>query len=71
MAFGKTFRMWTELTLTPTAGVLLLLVMIFAGRAFRQNWKAQRPGWERRAWLLGLPATLAFFALAFIPLRMS
>lgn len=55
--------------LTPLAGILLLLVMIFAGRAFRENWKAQAEGWVLRAWLYGVPAALAFLALAFIPLH--
>lgn len=61
--------MIADLTLTPLSGVLLMLAMIFSGRAFRQNWKAQEDGWVRRAWLYGVPAALAFFALAFIPLE--
>lgn len=54
--------------LSPAMGVVLLLVMIFAGRAFRNNWKRQDEGWQMRAWLYGLPAALSFAALAFIPL---
>ncbi|MCB1354384.1 MAG: hypothetical protein KDK03_16765 [Rhodobacteraceae bacterium] len=61
--------MSSGLVLTPLAGVLLLLVMIFSGRAFRENWKAQAEGWVLRAWLYGVPAALAFLALAFIPLH--
>ncbi len=61
--------MLTNLTLSPTAGILLLLAMIFAGRAFRLNWKAQAPGWVLRAWLFGVPAALAFFTLALVPLK--
>jgi hypothetical protein len=57
-----------NLTLSPLAGITLLLVMIFAGRAFRINWRAQAPGWRRRAWLYGIPSVLSFFALALIPL---
>ncbi|SLN43314.1 hypothetical protein PSA7680_02170 [Pseudoruegeria aquimaris] len=57
-----------NLALTPLTGILLLLVMIFAGRAFRENWKAQEEGWQKRAWLYGLPAAFCFFALALIPL---
>ncbi|MEP3299269.1 MAG: hypothetical protein ABJO27_22800 [Pseudoruegeria sp.] len=55
-----------DITLTPATGIALLLIMIFAGRAFRENWKAQAPGWQRRAWGFGLPAALSFFALAFL-----
>jgi hypothetical protein len=58
-----------DLGLTPLTGILLLLVMIFSGRAFRQNWKTQGEGWVGRAWLYGLAAALAFFALALIPLH--
>lgn len=61
--------MLDDLTLSPAAGVILLLVMIFTGRAFRQNWKAQAPGWKKRAWIYGVPAALCFMALAFIPLE--
>ncbi len=57
-----------QLTLSPAAAITLLLVMIFAGRAFRLNWKNQRHGWIPRAWMFGLPAAAAFFALALIPL---
>ncbi len=56
------------MTLSPAMGVILLLVMIFSGRAFRNNWKRQEPGWKKRSWLYGIPAGLSFAALAFIPL---
>lgn len=62
--------MLSSLTLSPAAGIILLLVMVFAGRQFRENWKAQAPGWQKRAWLYGVPAALCFAALAFIPLEM-
>jgi hypothetical protein len=61
----------TDITLTPLAGIVLLLVMLFGGRAFRENWRAQKPGWRRRAWLYGLPSALSFLALALIPLRLG
>ena len=65
----RLFNMFDGLSLTSASAIALLLVMIFAGRAFRENWKAQAQGWTSRAWLYGLPATLAFFALALIPLN--
>jgi hypothetical protein len=58
-----------DLTLTPLAGLALLLLMLFCGRAFRENWKAQLPGWRGRAWLYGLPSLASFLALALIPLE--
>ena len=57
------------MTLTPFSGLLLLLVMILSGRAFRENWKAQKSGWVLRAWLYGAPAALAFAALALLPME--
>jgi len=61
----------TDLFFTPLTGTLLLLVMLFCGRQFRENWKGQAPGWEARAWVYGVPAALCFFALALIPLQVS
>ncbi|MBE3637873.1 hypothetical protein [Mangrovicoccus algicola] len=55
------------MTLTPLWATGLLLVMVFCGRQFRENWKAQESGWVRRAWSWGLPAAAAFAVLAFAP----
>ena len=56
------------LSLSPAAGLVLLVVMVLAGRQFRETWKAQAPGWQARAWAYGVTAALCFAALAFIPL---
>lgn len=61
--------MFTDLTLTPVTGTLLLLVLVFCGRGFRQNWKAQEEGWVRRGWLYAIPVLISFTALAFLPLE--
>jgi len=58
-----------EWTLTPTAGVILLVVKAATGQAFRSNWKLQKPGWVWRAWAFALPALVSFLLLAFVPLR--
>lgn len=55
-------------SLSPIAGIVLLLVMLFCGRAFRENWKAQAEGWQKKAWLYGCLAFLAFLPIAFLPL---
>lgn len=60
-----------DLHLTPVTGTVLLLVMLFCGRQFRDNWKRQAEGWQGRAWIYGVPVTLSFLALALIPLRMG
>jgi hypothetical protein len=65
----KRFHVFETITLTPMSGILFLLVMIFTGRAFRENWKAQAEGWSMRAWLYGVPATLSFLILALVPLH--
>jgi hypothetical protein len=65
----KRFHVFGTITLTPMSGILFLLVMIFTGRAFRENWKAQAEGWPLRAWLYGVPATLSFMILALVPLH--
>ncbi|WP_108259350.1 hypothetical protein [Mangrovicoccus ximenensis] len=57
------------MTLTPLWATGLLLVMVFCGRQFRENWKAQREGWVLRAWSYGLPAAASFALLAFLPLE--
>lgn len=59
------------MVLTPLPAVILFVVMVLCGRQFRENWKAQSAGWQRRAWFYAVPATLCFAALAFIPLEFA
>ncbi|SFB76355.1 hypothetical protein [Tropicimonas isoalkanivorans] len=58
-----------SLTLSPLTATVLLLVLVFAGRAFRQNWKAQGAFWRVKAWAYGLAAVIAFAALAFLQVQ--
>ncbi|WP_116131880.1 hypothetical protein [Tropicimonas sp. IMCC34043] len=58
-----------DMSLTPLTATLLFLVLVFAGRGFRQAWKAQAPGWKARAWVYGAAAAAAFVALAGLPLH--
>lgn len=58
----------SDLTLNPVSGVSLLLVMLICGRQFRENWKAQAEGWQRRAWFWGVPVVLSFGLMVFVPL---
>jgi hypothetical protein len=57
-----------EFSLGPVSGVLLLVVMLFCGRQFRETWKAQADGWQRRAWLWGVPVVVSFALLVSLPL---
>jgi len=63
--------MLEDLTLTPVTGTALLLVLVFCGRGFRQNWKAQEDGWVLRSWLYAIPVLISFVALAFLPLEVG
>lgn len=59
------------MTLTPLVGTILLVVMVFCGRQFRENWKAQGDGWVLRAWAYAVPVVISFGVLAFVPLEIG
>ncbi len=63
--------MFDNLVLTPLPAVVLFVIMVFCGRQFRENWKAQADGWVGRAWVYAVPVVICFSVLAFIPLRVS
>jgi hypothetical protein len=53
------------------AGLLLVLLMIFFGRAFRENWKAKEKNWILKSWIYGLISAASFFGIIFIPFDMG
>lgn len=57
------------MTLSPLVGTILLVVMVFCGRQFRETWKAQADGWVLRAWIYAVPVLISFSVLAFVPLE--
>lgn len=57
------------MTLSPLVGTILLVVMVFCGRQFRETWKAQADGWVLRAWIYAVPVLISFAVLAFVPLE--
>lgn len=61
--------MLDKLYLTPGSGALIVFIVVVCGHRFRLAWKAQQSGWQRRAWLFGVPAGLGLMALAFLPLK--
>lgn len=61
--------MFDTLYLTPVSGALIVFIVVVCGHRFRLAWKAQRPGWQRRAWIFGVPAGLGLMVLAFLPLK--
>jgi hypothetical protein len=52
---------------SPYLGIALLVIFVFAGKTFRDNWKQKGANWKRNCWIAGIAATLCFCALAFIP----
>ncbi len=52
----------------PIIALILLLIMIFSGKFFRDNWKAQGRNWKIKCWISGLAALASFMILAFVPL---
>ncbi len=57
------------LYLTPPVAALIFFVVVVCGHNFRMAWKNQPPGWQKRAWLFGVPAAIGLFTLAFLPLE--
>ena len=46
-------------------GIILLLILIFAGKAFRENWKKQEKPWVLKSWFFGTLSAVCFFILVF------
>lgn len=59
----------SELYLTPPVAALIFFVVVVCGHNFRKVWKQQPSGWQKRAWIFGVPATIGLLALAFLPLK--
>lgn len=58
-----------EIYLTPLTGSILVVLAVGSGHLFRDNWKKQEDGWQRRAWLYGVLAGGSLLMLAFVPLK--
>jgi hypothetical protein len=46
-------------------GIILLLILIFAGKAFRENWKNKEKPWVLKSWSYGILSAVCFFVLVF------
>lgn len=57
--------------LPSSLGLFLVLLMIFFGRAFRENWKAKQSNWILKSWLYGGLSAASFFGIMFIPFEMG
>ena len=49
-------------------GLILVILMIFFGQAFRENWKNKNGKWLLKAWIYGLISFFSFFMIALVPL---
>jgi len=54
--------------LLPYIGLILVVLMIFFGQAFRENWKNKNGRWLLKAWIYGLISFSSFFMIALVPL---
>ena len=59
-----------NLHLTPPIAAIIFFIVVVCGHNFRQVWKQQPDGWQKRAWLFGVPAALGLLALGFLPLKL-
>ena len=59
----------SQLYLTPPIAALIFFAVVICGHNFRRVWKQQAPGWQKRAWLFGIPAAVGLLALGFLPLE--
>lgn len=58
----------TQLHLSPAIAALIFLLVVICGHNFRKAWKEQPLGWQKRAWLFGVPAGVGLLVLGFLPL---
>ena len=49
-------------------GLILLIVLIFSGRAFRENWIKKGKKWIFKSWFYGLISSVSFLILVLIPM---
>ena len=60
--------MLSDIYLPQYTGLILIILMVFFGRAFRENWKKKKNKWVLKAWIYGLISSSSFFIIALVPL---
>jgi hypothetical protein len=71
VVYVKLFSMLPDIYLPSYVGLILSLLMIFSGQAFRINWKNKKNRWVLKAWIYGLLSSTSFFILVLIPLDLQ
>ena len=65
--------MINNISYTSLEGLALLVLMIFFGKAFRENWKMKDTktvkAWLIKAWVYGLLSSISFFIIVLIPMK--
>ncbi|MDC3089014.1 hypothetical protein OA505_04415 [Alphaproteobacteria bacterium] len=61
--------MFLDLSYSSMQGLILLVALIFFGRAFRENWIKKGKNWIYKSWFFGLISSLSFLILALIPMK--
>ena len=65
--------MFDYISYTSLEGLILLISMVFFGKAFRENWKLKdkkkiKP-WIVKAWIFGLLSSISFFVIVLVPMK--
>ncbi|MDA7545962.1 hypothetical protein N8870_03915 [Alphaproteobacteria bacterium] len=51
----------------------MLVLMIFFGKAFRENWKMKNTvvsnSWLFKSWVFGLLSSISFFIIVLVPMK--
>ena len=71
VVYVKLFSMLPDIYLPSYFGLILLLLMIFSGQAFRINWKNKKNRWILKSWIYGLLSSTSFFILVLVPFNMQ
>ena len=61
--------MFLDFSYSSMQGLILLIVLIFSGRAFRENWIKKEKNWIFKSWLYGLTSSLSFLILVLLPMN--
>ena len=65
--------MINNISYTSIEGLVLLILMVLFGKAFRENWKMKDintvKGWLIKAWIYGLLSSISFFIIVLVPMK--
>ena len=65
--------MINNISYTSLEGLALLILMVFFGKAFRENWKMKDTNtvkaWLIKAWIYGLLSSISFFIIVLVPMK--